>query len=448
MTPHELRTRLGELDAVVQQEQVALEHQSQRLAISRQLNALVYPVLTLPPEITSMIFLRFVVSASYCGSMYRRYTAPLIFLHVCTMWRDIASADSSLWAAMYFDFDTDYHRDAPATELQTFLESWALRAQSRPLSVDFCGDMVSRLGAARSAALMMRLAPKCYRGSSYIPDEHGPNYAFALAPGLRKIHLHRTSGLAVVAWKQLTVFYGDACSLQECTELLREAENLVECGLCIFGDNDGDFQPPRALTHMFLRNLTLFAPQEGVHIVVALLPLLTLPALHTFTLPDHKYDDNDADSFVDFLQRHSSHLVEMAVGRISPRILAPLSALAALQVWDVDPSFAYNFAALLEDPGVCFLPSLQHITWELEYPSSRRPRLQHADYEQLAQAISCRWRRNRAGGVSADVTGIRSLTLQVVLDPTETLADFHSLVDLGEKEIGLCVELIVKRSAQ
>ncbi|KAJ7739886.1 hypothetical protein B0H16DRAFT_1890957 [Mycena metata] len=317
--------------------------------------------------------------------MYRRHTAPLILLHVCTMWRDIASADSSLWAAMYFDFDTDYHRDAPATELQTFLESWALRAQSRPLSVDFCGDMVSRLGAARSAAPMMRLAPKvrklalrirgdmwehygessdaiswpileslaiqCYRSSSYIPDEHGPNYAFALAPGLRKIHLHRTSGLAVVAWKQLTVFYGDACSLQECTELLREAENLVECGLCIFGDNDGDFQPPRALTHMFLRNLTLFAPQEGVHIVVALLPLLTLPALHTFTLPDHKYDDNDADSFVDFLQRHSSHLVEMAVGRTSPRILAPLSALAALQVWDVDPSFAYNFAALLEDPG-------------------------------------------------------------------------------------------------
>ncbi|KAJ7462063.1 hypothetical protein FB451DRAFT_1404548 [Mycena latifolia] len=121
MSIAELRAKLDVLNTTLAPEQALIaEHQKQRRKITRQLGILVYPVLTLPPEIISF---------------------PCI---VSPAWRQIALVHSSLWAMPYIDFDKTLSRTP--SQIENFLESWARRARSRPISLTLHGDMTARLG--------------------------------------------------------------------------------------------------------------------------------------------------------------------------------------------------------------------------------------------------------------------------------------------------------------
>ncbi|KAJ7098690.1 hypothetical protein B0H15DRAFT_771928, partial [Mycena belliarum] len=60
-----------------------------------ELDSLVYPVLTLPPEITSGIFIH-CLDRGPNNSMECR-EAPMLLLHVCRAWRDVAVSTPALW---------------------------------------------------------------------------------------------------------------------------------------------------------------------------------------------------------------------------------------------------------------------------------------------------------------------------------------------------------------
>ncbi|KAJ7167714.1 hypothetical protein C8R46DRAFT_1350671, partial [Mycena filopes] len=399
MTPDQMRTRLDELDTIIQQDEARLErHRAQRLAISRRLDALVYPVLTLPPEITSMIFRSFVHSAPHTGS-YRKSTAPMILRHVCTTWRDIASADSALWAALHFDFDRDYRRNTVA-ELAGFLQTWIGRARSRPLSVVLHGDMAFRLGSAGSVALLRRLAPTVRELELRIPRDipgkqsEASNISwpmlerlkidaaekpmtgflqstFAAAP-LRMLCLHKARISSVtVCWKQLTTFDGHMYCLNDYLELLQIAVNLSSCRLSLRSrwpvESSGDRR--RATTHRSLGDLELRMPRSlGFAVPSRLLRLLTLPRLHTFAVYDPSTFEHMQDTYppgylgrlTDFLRRHSTRLVDLQIDHVC----------------SVAPSFTSDFSALLENPDILFLQSLQHITWALDGRQRQRKPLQ------------------------------------------------------------------------
>ncbi|KAJ7693884.1 hypothetical protein B0H17DRAFT_840283, partial [Mycena rosella] len=70
--------------------------QTQLQNVQHQLDAIVYPVLTLPPEITSEIFV-------HCLPDRRKWDvvnpkeAPLLLMHVCSAWRNITISTPALW---------------------------------------------------------------------------------------------------------------------------------------------------------------------------------------------------------------------------------------------------------------------------------------------------------------------------------------------------------------
>ncbi|KAJ7635282.1 hypothetical protein FB45DRAFT_681008, partial [Roridomyces roridus] len=82
-----LRARLFELDSLI----TAL--QAERDALQTESDAIVYPVLSLPPEITADIFEHCVVSRSTPSPTQ----APLLFMQVCREWRQVALASPRLW---------------------------------------------------------------------------------------------------------------------------------------------------------------------------------------------------------------------------------------------------------------------------------------------------------------------------------------------------------------
>ncbi|KAJ7489447.1 hypothetical protein FB451DRAFT_1023911 [Mycena latifolia] len=104
--------------------------QEKRQNAQRQLDSIVYPVLTLPPEITSEIFLH-CLPTSYTDREWNSVEsseAPMLLSHVCRRWREVAISTHALWAAIEFN--------APSPELFT---TWLERAGGYPLALNLHG---------------------------------------------------------------------------------------------------------------------------------------------------------------------------------------------------------------------------------------------------------------------------------------------------------------------
>ncbi|KAJ7165828.1 hypothetical protein C8R46DRAFT_1192370 [Mycena filopes] len=124
-----LRHRLAELNALL-----PILRREQR-GIRRTLNALKYPVLDLPPEITAEIFLCCLppLQSTYPYILYPSVArAPLLLLRVCRAWREIALETPQLWTSIQMSWS---FAEAPME-----LEKWILRTGSSPLSLGFSGS--------------------------------------------------------------------------------------------------------------------------------------------------------------------------------------------------------------------------------------------------------------------------------------------------------------------
>ncbi|KAJ7167598.1 hypothetical protein C8R46DRAFT_1093542, partial [Mycena filopes] len=62
--------------------------------------SIVYPILTLPPEITTEIFLC-CLPEKRLGDVVNTMEAPLLLLQVCSVWRQIAISTRRLWTTFY-----------------------------------------------------------------------------------------------------------------------------------------------------------------------------------------------------------------------------------------------------------------------------------------------------------------------------------------------------------
>ncbi|KAJ6451765.1 hypothetical protein C8R45DRAFT_770126, partial [Mycena sanguinolenta] len=71
----------------------ALEGQKEDVEL--RLQAVVYPILSLPTEITGRIFVECLPNSG--AQRFSRKHAPLLLMQVCRRWKDIAVSLSELW---------------------------------------------------------------------------------------------------------------------------------------------------------------------------------------------------------------------------------------------------------------------------------------------------------------------------------------------------------------
>ncbi|KAJ7474787.1 hypothetical protein FB451DRAFT_276131 [Mycena latifolia] len=123
-----LRNHLADLDASISQhEHLLQELKEQRATVQVQLDHFVYPILTLPPEITSEILLS--CSEHNIGTMDPDM-APLLLLKICKAWREVALSIPALWDTIC---DTEF---GDPQNMENAITTWFSRAGSRPLSLD------------------------------------------------------------------------------------------------------------------------------------------------------------------------------------------------------------------------------------------------------------------------------------------------------------------------
>ncbi|KAJ7021809.1 hypothetical protein C8F04DRAFT_1241148 [Mycena alexandri] len=97
------------------------------------LASVVYPVLTLPPEITSHIFLD-------CLPFHGRVQpssikAPLVLAQVCQYWRDIALATPQLWSSIDMKLEIGQPNIPDKGTIALLLRTWLSRAKRSPISL-------------------------------------------------------------------------------------------------------------------------------------------------------------------------------------------------------------------------------------------------------------------------------------------------------------------------
>ncbi|KAJ7644489.1 hypothetical protein FB45DRAFT_1053237 [Roridomyces roridus] len=117
-----VRSRLAEIerDIAFHETQLGLLH-TERKSTERHLHAIaVYPVLTLPNEITSEIFIQWVYTD--------KKSNPLHLTWVCKLWRAVAISTPQLWACL---------KNVPRGRGDEFLTKWLSHSGNLPLDLTF-----------------------------------------------------------------------------------------------------------------------------------------------------------------------------------------------------------------------------------------------------------------------------------------------------------------------
>ncbi|KAJ7866328.1 hypothetical protein B0H13DRAFT_1898144 [Mycena leptocephala] len=207
------RARIADLES-----QISALRKEKNLAQER-LDSYKYPVLTLPNEIVSEIFIHFLPT-------YHRFPpltglfSPTLLTHICRTWREIALRTPALWSAI------SAYGDVPSEQTVRTFDTWLKRSRSRPLSVQ-----IVDLTDSDVAGILAAVVPHCARWEYldlYLPPSHLPiiegpmpllrhldlefrEYpatdvlAFREAPLLRTAVLQNAASSSVILpWAQLT----------------------------------------------------------------------------------------------------------------------------------------------------------------------------------------------------------------------------------------------------
>ncbi|KAJ7645140.1 hypothetical protein DFH06DRAFT_1301156 [Mycena polygramma] len=235
----DLRTQLSRLDMLI----ASLTAERQRL--QAQSDAIVYPVLSLPTEITMEIFLRCLPSQPRlpCPSI-----VPLLLTQICHRWREIALDTQSLWQSLIF-------KDRQVSV--ELLRLWLYRSGALPLNLSLqCWDPL-RVGTLIEAIMphshhwqdmklglpLTSFGDLNLRHTSFPllraisldtiqwrgDDESTATVLVWDAPSLREVHVSTFPKIKIgVPWPQLTALtLRTDVEFMECLSFLRGCLNLV-----------------------------------------------------------------------------------------------------------------------------------------------------------------------------------------------------------------------------
>ncbi|KAF8214067.1 hypothetical protein K438DRAFT_1802813 [Mycena galopus ATCC 62051] len=336
MSAH-LRSRLVELDAqimeqsarVVEEKRVLDELQQTRFDVEHELyETATFPVLTLPMEITTEVFLHCLrlFDPLSIPNLEAKTSAPVVLSNVCRRWREVAAATPVLWSKLEVRFNKITTEIVATPELvEGLIDRWLSRAGNCPLSLDLSFGNEPSLSRLRDIihrwshrVQYIRLDSTGSRhdisplglDSAAFPLLQGatlgrfpvldplPIILFGSAPYLHTLCLRHkgfTSNDIAFPWSQLTRFEGIVADLL----LFTLAPNLTEM-TCTFILETGDLI---MITHRSLISLTIGDESEDV------LEYLTLPALQRLDV----LGMDKIDSLEPFLVRSSPPLVSIAL---------------------------------------------------------------------------------------------------------------------------------------
>ncbi|KAF7317820.1 F-box domain-containing protein [Mycena kentingensis (nom. inval.)] len=297
------RTRLATLDSLL------ADLRAERQQIRDRLDAIVYPVLTIPNEIISEIFLQYIPTGIYPGRCLLRgdHSSPMTLAQVCRRWRAISHGTPTLWRALDLqDFNIPRRAASVGAQLSA-TRSWLQRAAALPLSLAFL---------ASQPQLLQILEPHSARWEHILISKFS---AWLLLPtqlpSLRSLNLNiyhdrlknqdserwlgrprivaqhlcvaflrdvfDSSILGYLPWAQLQYLYLHTVTIPIAATVLREAGRLHQCRLGLQeGRDEAVPVAPISLPHLDLLVVEFGDPDSDLHEFLRSLRLPNLKRLY------------------------------------------------------------------------------------------------------------------------------------------------------------------------
>ncbi|KAJ6565474.1 hypothetical protein DFH09DRAFT_1363723 [Mycena vulgaris] len=313
------RTRLADIVPQI------LKLEQERDFLQSRLAAYTYPVLTLPTEIVSEIFIHFLPPYPKPASIIGRLS-PLLLGQICREWREIALANPALWRAVGV-----YFRKKRLAQQLSVLETYLKRSGFSPLSIRLEGSPSSAAPLsqimsshwARCEHLTLDLLPR-----RAIPSIAGPlpflrslttlssfpdTMLFNTAPLLRRVTIgvYSRDLFYILPWSRLTAIIVDMLTPSHCLNILSGTVNLTYCRFQKIWSWDGaedmrlgDVTVPHLET-LILGHAIHNNPQGGF------LSQLNLPALRTLRVSEALIQPDPVATLSSLVSRSQCSLQEL-----------------------------------------------------------------------------------------------------------------------------------------
>ncbi|KAF7375659.1 F-box domain-containing protein [Mycena sanguinolenta] len=333
------RARLLALEAQI----VDLEHslsglRREKARIRARLDAYKYPVLTLPNEVTSEIFIHFLPIYPAIPPLVG-LASPTCLTLVCHKWREVALTTPTLWRAIEFNDD----RGILYEHIRRISDAWIGRSGSCLLSINIAVDSPDFLKETLTKSLAeattrwehlqawipkssfpkidspMPLLRSLRLSSAIFEDDDDltfaevpPHFCTTATPQLRTVVLFGTfSSKATLPWAQLTCLTLDHVGVNRCVSILQQTPKLVQCTLHLYFEPHMslDFhESPLSLPCLKSLTLDTFSQQ-----VAMILNSFIVPSLCTLKLRDAYLGEDSISMLKSFISQSGCALQEVCI---------------------------------------------------------------------------------------------------------------------------------------
>ncbi|KAJ7871262.1 hypothetical protein B0H13DRAFT_1040933 [Mycena leptocephala] len=318
------RARLSDLDVQILDFERSLSAlRIEKARVKERLDSYKYPVLTLPSEIVSEIFVHFLPTYPLCPPL-TGILSPTLLTHICRTWREIALGTPALWRAI-----SSSHNGIPFDRQAHITSLWLKRSGSCPLAIriDYrwvmCGALASAIPhRTRWEYLKLRL-------TTYLPTINGPmpllrhldfrlgiHYPSAITFSelslLRIVILNGAAARSVVLpWAQLTSLTLNGIFMDKCVPILQQTSSLVHCELSLTFNETSD-QSEADIRLPYLESLTLEAEFDPDPVPDCLKTFI-VPALRSLEIPERFIGSNPVESLTSFIVKSGCKLQEIYI---------------------------------------------------------------------------------------------------------------------------------------
>ncbi|KAJ7841425.1 hypothetical protein B0H13DRAFT_2365780 [Mycena leptocephala] len=275
------RTRLAEIEAQIRNLELSLaELPAEKTHVQERST---YPVLTLPNEIVSEIFIHFLPLRPLCPPL-TGLLSPTTLTQICRQWREVAQATPELWRAIPFSDNR-----TPLEAQLHICDIWLSRSRGYPLSIrinrparweDFTLHIsVSSFPNLDGPMPLLRFLDVALFDSHFFEFHEAPLLRTACLDGV-------AASCGTLPWLQLTCLTLRYISVRECASVLQKTTNLVHCTLSVSGTSTGhpDIVLPSLESLTFDRN--------GYMPATRYLTTFIVPALRSLEVPERSLGPN------------------------------------------------------------------------------------------------------------------------------------------------------------
>jgi hypothetical protein len=337
------RARIAELEAQISHlERSLLALCIEKMLAQERLDSYKYPVLELPNEIVSDVFMHFLPPYPLFPPLIS-LLSPTLLTQICGRWREIALGTPALWRAI-----SSYHESIhiPYDLVIHAFDTWLSRSCCCPLSLRYSRssrqlEVLAAVVPHRSRWEHLEL---CLRESHAVLDgpmpllryldlrliESSAHATEAVSchemPLLRTVVLnYNATSSVILPWAQLMSLTLLGLYPSECVPILQQTSSLIRFKLLLPDLGFDGLEPDIALP--CLESLTLELAEPGARPVTDFLKTFIVPALRSLEIPEQFFEPNPIESLTVFISKSGCKLEEVHI--TGPRSVPESSYLEA-----------------------------------------------------------------------------------------------------------------------